>query len=420
MSILSNIAVDTARLRTDIKENAQFGSVDTKDGHARTVLTGTAADETVRDRFVDRLEEAGLTVEIDSVGNIVGTWVPENASPDTPAVVTGSHLDSVPRGGMFDGVLGVYGGLEAIRALQESSVELERPLKVVSFTEEEGARFADSTLGSSVVAKDRTSEEALALTDANGTSLQSALEEIGYHGTATFDASEWDSWVELHIEQGKRLAEANASAGVVTSISGYLPCYVEITGAANHAGATPMRERADALAAASEFILDVESAATELSEGNSTTVGTVGELTISPDVSNVIPGQTELSVDIRDVKEDVMLQLESRMKASLALLESQRGVTTALERSSFVPPTELDESVQSVIRDTTEEMSINAIELHSGAFHDTRHIAKRTEAGMIFAPSEDGISHSPEEWTDWDDCARAVDVLARTLGKLAA
>jgi N-carbamoyl-L-amino-acid hydrolase len=414
----TTLTVSAERLRSDIEANADIGAVESETGSGRTVLTGTDADRRARDRFVARLEDAGLSVDVDPVGNVVGTWIPPGVDPSVSPVVTGSHLDSVPSGGIFDGVLGVYGGLEAIRTLQESSVQLQRPLAVVSFTEEEGHRFPQSTLGSAVATGSLSVDDALALTDAEGRTLETELSRIGYHGTDTVQAETWDSWLELHVEQGRRLAESSA-IGVVTSISGYMACDVSITGVANHAGATPMDTRSDALTAASEFVLDVESAAIELSGGTRTTVGTVGELAVSPDVSNVVPGQVDLSVDIRDVDEDTMRQLESRVQASLALLESRRGVTTSFERRTFDSPTTLDDSVRTAVADAAESAGFDAQKLHSGAFHDTRNVARRTDAGMVFAPSEGGISHSPDEWTDWDDCARATTVLATALAALA-
>ncbi|MUV59098.1 hydantoinase/carbamoylase family amidase, partial [Halogeometricum sp. CBA1124] len=280
--------VSEERLRDDIEANAAFGELETDEGRGRTVLTGTDANAGARDHFVSRLEDAGLDVRVDAVGTIVGRWMPDSADPDAAPVAAGSHLDSVPEGGIFDGPLGVYAALESVRAMQEAGTELARPVDVVSFTEEEGQRFAGGLLGSSVAAGVRSVEDALALTDDEGTTLESALESMGYRGDDAVDASEWDSWLELHVEQGTRLEDAGVPVGVVTDVTGIFHCQVEIVGEANHAGSTPMPGRRDALAAASELVLDVESTAQHLVETESeSAVGTVGKLDVSPNATNV-------------------------------------------------------------------------------------------------------------------------------------
>ena len=248
------------RLRDDITTNAEFGSIPVEEGVDRTVLTGTEANRQAREYFIERLEQTELEVRIDAVGNIDGRWVPESADPTLPAVASGSHLDSVPEGGIFDGVLGVYGAIKAIRALQETDLDLRRPIEVVCFTEEEGSRFSEGVLGSSVASGQRTVENALALKDTNGATLGEALADIGFRGDGRVDGSEWDSWLELHVEQSERLEDTGASVGIVTSITGTTRCLVEINGEANHAGTTTMGDRTDALAAASELVVDVEAA----------------------------------------------------------------------------------------------------------------------------------------------------------------
>jgi hydantoinase/carbamoylase family amidase len=237
--------VNGDRLREDIETNATFGRVEVESGRGRTVLTGTEPNRQAREYFVNQLERAELDVRIDSVGNIAGRWSPPSA--DAAPVATGSHLDSVPKGGIFDGPLGVYAALEAVRTMQNARIEPMHPIEVVCFTEEEGQRFAEGTLGSSVAAGDRSAETALQLTDDTGISLETALTEMGFHGTNHIEAKEWDAWLELHIEQSERLEIANIPVGIVTTISGVAHCDVAINGEANHAGTTPMNERSDAL-----------------------------------------------------------------------------------------------------------------------------------------------------------------------------
>ena len=413
--------VSRERLRADIEANAEFGAIDADEGRGRTVLTGTEANKRARDRFVSRLEDAGLDARVDRVGNVVGRWTPDSADPDAAPVAAGSHLDSVPEGGIFDGPLGVYAALEAVRAMREAGTELARPVEVVCFTEEEGQRFAGGMLGSSVAAGARSVDDAHALTDDEGTTLESALSSIGYLGEGAVDASEWDSWLELHVEQGTRLEDAGIPVGVVADVTGIYHCDVGIVGEANHAGTTPMPGRRDALAAASELVLDVEAEATEIVETDSeSAVGTVGKLDVSPGAPNVIAGRVDLTVDVRDVEASSIERLVERVKATLKRLERERGVETTFETDLDVAPTPLSERCGDAIRAGAAEFDLESTDLFSGAAHDTMHVADVTDAGMLFSPSEDGISHNPREWTDWDDCADATRALAGGIRRLAS
>jgi len=416
-----NIEIERERLRDDIEANAAFGDVGAEEGHGRTVLTGSQANKQARDRLVSRFEDAGLDVQVDAVGNIVGRWEPPSVDSDAAPVATGSHLDSVPEGGIFDGPLGTYGGLEAVRAMQDAAVEPDRPIEIVSFTEEEGGRFSNGLLGSSVAVGEQSVDHAHELTDSDGRHLGDALEEIGYRGDAVIDPAGWDTWLELHIEQNVRLENAGVPAGVVTAITGISHCDVTITGEANHAGATAMPARTDALAAASEFVLDIEAAANDIVANESeTAVGTVGSLDVRPNATNVVPGQVQLKMDIRDVDHEVMDTLVEHARDSLARLESERGVETALSRPFDLAPVPMSDRCMDACHAAGDSAGLATTDLHSGAAHDTMHIAKVTDAGMLFAPSRGGISHNPREWTDWEQCGQATRVLAGALARLAA
>ena len=408
--------VDGRRLREDIEANGAFGALD-GEGRGRTVLPGTEPNRKARERLVDQLDDAGFDVRVDAVGNVAGRWTPPGADPDAAPVAAGSHLDSVPAGGIFDGPLGVYAALEAVRAMQDADLAPARPVEVVSFTGEEGQRFADGLLGSSVAAGERSVEDALALTDDDGTTLEAALESIDFRGEGRLDASEWDAWLELHVEQGRRLERADAPVGVVTTITGITHCDVTVTGEANHAGATPMDERRDALAAASEFVGTVERAANDVD--SETAVGTVGSLDVTPNATNVVPGRVEMGVDVRDVHYDAMNEIVERTADALVRLEDERAVETRLDREFDLRPTAMADRVREAARAAGERAGVETLDLHSGAAHDTMHVANVTDAGLLFAPSEDGVSHSPAEWTDWDDCATATRVLAGALADLA-
>lgn len=416
---MKSFSIDYDRLRTDIEETAKFGALTDRDGHGRTVLTGTEANRHARDRLVDTLEAAGASVRIDSVGNIAGRWAPDGVNSDAAPVVIGSHLDSVPEGGIFDGVLGVYAGVETIRTLQENDLSLKQPIEVVSFTEEEGARFGDGVLGSSVAADETSAEEALSYTDNNGVNLKEALENIGYHGEGSLDADEWNSFFELHVEQASKLENANRPVGVVSTIAGIVHGEVDVEGHTNHAGSTPMYERKDALTAASEIILSLEAIATNIDEGDGTSVGTVGKLDVSPNVSNVIPGSVSFSLDIRDVSEEGIEAILDELNSELDNLEGERHITTSLKRTFSKNPTDMSARLRQQLFEASERLGFEALDLHSGAFHDTMNISLVTDAVLLFVRSRDGISHSPMEWTDWKDCGIATNVLANAVAETA-
>lgn len=413
--------VDEERIRTDVTRTAEFGNVPVEDGHCRTVLTGTDVNKRAREFFIERLTERGLDVRIDAVGNIVGRWVSEGTNPAAHAVATGSHLDSVVAGGIFDGVLGVYAGLESVRAMQDAGLSPDRPIEVVAFTEEEGGRFADGVLGSSVAIGSQSVADALATTDADGVALGDALERIGFHGEGRIDATDWDSWLELHVEQGTRLEAANAAAGIVTDITGTVRCHIDVIGEANHAGTTSMAARTDALAAASDLVLDIESTTQGIVESHSeTAVGTVGQFEVEPGSINVIPGKVHLGVDVRDVEYESMERIVSEIKRCLKQLEDERGVGTVFERPYDIEPVAMSDRCVRALHDAAAATDVTAQELHSGAGHDTMQVARATDAGLVFAPSQGGYSHSPREWTDWDDCAAATGLLAVALYDLAS
>ena len=412
--------VDCERLRADIERNAEFGAIEAAEGRGRTVLTGTEANRRSREHLVERLEDADLEVRTDAVGNVAGRWLPDGADPNAAPVAVGSHLDSVPEGGIFDGPLGVYAGLEAVRAMQDAGIEPSRPIDVVSFTEEEGQRFASGLLGSSVAVGDRSVDDALALKAPDGTTLEDALASIGFRGEGRLDAADWDAWLELHVEQSERLAAAGVPVGVVTAITGITHCEVEVQGEADHAGATPMDERTDALAAASEVVLDIEAAANDVVRGESeTAVGTVGSLDVAPNATNVVPGAVELGVDIRDIEYDSMETIVEATRASLAVVEEDRGVETSFERPFDLEPTPMAEELRTAAHRAGEAAGIPTMDVHSGAAHDTMHVAEVTDASLLFAPSADGISHNPREWTEWADCERATRVLAGAMADAA-
>jgi len=420
MSELIHEHVDVSRLRADIETTAGFGEVADVPGRGRTVLTGTTANRQAREYFVDRLEDAGLDVRVDAVGNIAGCWTPDDSGSTPEAVAAGSHLDSVVEGGIFDGVLGVYAALESVRAMQDAGVTPARPLEVVAFTEEEGGRFSDGVLGSSVASGNADPETVLASEDDAGITLADALEEIGFHGSGRIDAAAWDAWLELHVEQSTRLEEAGVSTGIVTEITGTVRSHVNIVGEANHAGTTSMRNRRDALAAASELTLAVESIVNEVVETESeTAVATVGQHSIEPNSINVIPGRASLGIDIRDVRPESLSEIVERIRCRISQIEAERGVEISYTQPYEIAPSKMTPRCIEQTKEAAADVGVDALELHSGAGHDTMQLTNSTDVGMLFARSIDGISHSPQERTTWADCSKSTKVLAQALWGLA-
>ena len=414
-------AVDPDRLREDVETTGAFGATvrDPPERWGRTVRCGTDPNRRAREYLLDRLEAAGCEVRVDAVGNVAGRWTPPSAAPEAAPIAAGSHLDSVPEGGIFDGPLGVYAALEAVRAMQDAGAEPERPVEVVSFTEEEGARFADGLLGSSVAAGARSVEDALGMRDEDGTTLEAALEAIGFRGEGRLDAAGWDGWLELHVEQHTQLENADVPAGVVTDVTGITHCEVTVEGEPNHAGTTPMAARTDALASASDVVLAVEAAAADRATVDPAAVGTVGGLEVAPNATNVVPGRVELEVDVRSVETDSIERVVAATRAALEEVADERGVETDFARPFDLERTSLADRCRAALRRAGDRAGVPTRSLHSGAAHDSMHVADVTDAGMLFAPSRDGVSHNPREWTDWTDCAAATRVFAGAVAALA-
>ncbi|MGB9958818.1 Zn-dependent hydrolase (plasmid) [Haloferax prahovense] len=412
--------VDESRLRKDIEYTAGFGALSDCKGNGRTVLTGTDANRDARQYFVDRLEDAGFGVRVDAVGNIAGRWEPNGIDSDADPVAVGSHLDSVVEGGIFDGVLGVYAGLESVRAMQDAGMRPTHPIEVVAFTEEEGGRFSDGVLGSSVASGNTAPDTALAIEDDTGVTLAEALEQIGFRGSGVVDALAWDTWLELHIEQGTRLEATGVPVGIVTSITGTVRSHVNIVGEADHAGATSMQNRRDALAAASELTLAVESIANDVvSTTSETAVATVGQHTVKPNSINVIPGQVHLGIDIRDVETDAIDEIVRRIRSRIDHIEAEREVCITYSQEYEIEPSKMSSRCIEETEAAAARVGTETLKLHSGAGHDTMQLTDVTDVGMLFAPSIDGVSHSPLERTTWADCTEGTKVLCQTLGKLA-
>lgn len=345
------------------------------------------------------LEDAGLDVERDPAGNLYGRL--RGTRPELPEVWTGSHLDSVPEGGRFDGPLGVLGGLEALERIGRQ----ERALTVVAFRDEEGWRFGRGCFGSRALCGQLAPDE-LADVDADGIALRDAIGREPPSGGWLVPPA---AYVELHVEQGPVLATAGAPLGVVTAIAGLARYSVVFDGAAGHAGTTPMDARRDALVDAAQFVLRVRDAAAALPQA----VATVGRLTVEPGAANVIPSRVSLVVDARAPTAETHTQLLDAIEAAAPEAE--------LERLGRTPPEPMSKDVRAVLREAVAAQGVPGLELHSGAGHDARVLAAAgVPSGMLFVRSlAGGVSHSPEEESSPEDVAVAVDVLAASLERLA-
>lgn len=413
----------TTKTAMDVEINEQrlwnlvetFGEIGAVNDEAMMRVTGSEADRQARDEIVHRFEMAGLTVGVDSVGNIVGR---REGSRDLSPVMAGSHVDTVPMGGRFDGTAGVLTALEAVMALDETGVETERPIALIVFTEEEGTRFGTGLLGSLVATEKLSVEEALALEDRDGVTLASALDEIGYRGDEELGLSDAAAFLELHVEQGPILYETDTPIGIVESVAGISHHRVTYTGEANHAGNTPMGHRHDAFAGAAEFAVKLETTAQEYAK-RSATVGTVGSCLVEPNGTNVIPGRTELGVDIRDTNSETLEAIIDSAKDYATEVAKNRDLTVTWQTLLEVQPTEMSAVVRTELKAACRTKDVGFRSMVSGAGHDAMNVADIAPTGMLFVPSVDGISHAPEEYTRPADLTTGADVLAKALQRLA-
>ena len=415
------------RLREDLMETSRIGrnppkaierydQLDPERGITRP--TGSDDNKRLRDFAVKRMEEAGLKVAVDGIGNIFGKK--EGFRIGNGTVMCGSHLDSVADGGMFDGPLGVFGAIEAIRRMNDEGFENKRPIEVVVFTGEEGSAFKQTLLGSSVLTGKTKLKEALSMKNEQGITLEDALRNIGYKGSFERKLDDVEYMVELHIEQGPILFTEGVSIGIVENITGIVWIMVTILGEENHAGTTPMKMRKDALVAASEIVSFINRQANEMVEElSSGTVGTVGRLNVFPNGTNAVPGKVEMGIDIRDVKQENMEDLRTQTLNMIKGLERRFGVTTDVLMPVTHRPAPLSSEVAGVIEQSAQQIGISTKRMNSGAGHDSQNMASKVKTGMIFVPSVHGISHSPVEWTEWKDVETGVQVLTQTLRNLS-
>ncbi len=410
-----NVSVDAERLGAEIEELARIS--DTEYPSVTRVLF-TDADMRARAWLSERMRAAGLVVRHDAVGNIFGRWVGEE--PDLAAVATGSHTDAIPDAGRFDGVVGVLGGLEAIRGLQATGARPRRSIELIMFTAEEPTRFAFGCLGSRVLAGVVDEERLARLRDADGLSLDEARERVGVSGSiadARLAPGAYSAFVELHIEQGLELERTEVPIGVVTAIAAPATLRVELWGEGGHAGAVLMSERHDPLVAAAEVIQAVDRLAR--TSGSGDTVGTVGLLSLEPGAVNSIPRRVRMDIDIRDVDRERRDAVLDEVRSGARAAAAARGVGHRDEILNADGPATSDPLVLGAIEQACTELGLPFTRMVSRAYHDAVFMAQACPAAMIFVPSAGGVSHRPDEFTSPQEITRGTEVLAGALWGLA-
>jgi beta-ureidopropionase / N-carbamoyl-L-amino-acid hydrolase len=404
------LRVNAQRLHDTLADLAQIGAT-TAGGVTRLSLSDE--DRRARDLLCRWLTEAGLEPQIDDVGNISAV---RPGRESAPPVLLGSHIDTVVRGGRFDGALGVLGALEVIRTLNDLGVETRLPVGLVNWTNEEGVRFEPAMTCSGVATGRFTAEYVASRTDRAGLRFDEELERIGYHGTVDKRPLPASAYLELHIEQGPVLESLGLPAGVVGGIVGITWNDVAITGQSDHAGPSPMQLRRDALTAAAEIILGVEAIARERDK---TAVATVGRIAAQPNVINTIPGHVSFSVDFRHSDPAV---LESQVKALRDLVDevsARRSVDATIDRFWTSEPTPFDEHVLDAIRRAAASLGLETGELWSGAGHDAKYLADVCPSGMIFVRSRGGLSHCEAEFSEPGDIEAGANLLLNAAVSLA-
>lgn len=403
MGLGGNQRINGKRLWDELMRMAEIGA--TSKGGVRR-LTLTEVDRTGRDRFRAICEQAGLKVRVDAIGNMFARR--EGRDPKRAPVLLGSHLDSQPSGGKFDGALGVLGGLEVMRTLNEFGVETEAPVELVNWTDEEGSRFGHALMGSGVWSGTFDLEKTYALTDSEGQSVGQALTAIGYRGPEPARCFPADAYFELHIEQGPILEREGKLIGIVTGAQAQVWFDAVITGKESHAGTTPPAARHDALAGAARVILLVEQMMRDQGE---TGRGTVGELHVSPNSRNVIPGEVRFAVEFRHPDMAVIERLATEFPARAGVIAHDAGLAFTTTELFRIPAQPFDPGCVDLVRRAAAKLGYPAREIVSGAAHDAVYVARRVPTAMVFTPCKDGLSHNEAESMQPEEAAAGCQVL---------
>jgi beta-ureidopropionase / N-carbamoyl-L-amino-acid hydrolase len=403
--------INLNRLQGFFYEMSQVGA--TKNGGVSR-LTLSSADKEARDLLVKWLNDAGLKVRFDDVGNIYGRK--EGTDPNADPIVIGSHLDTIKDGGTFDGVLGIISGLEVIHTLSDLSIATRRPIEIGNFTNEEGVRFESLMGGSGVLSNDYDLTAIYSEKDQDGKTFVHELKRIGYLGSKENRLKAADAFIELHIEQGPILDREKIPIGIVEGILGFTWLSVTITGETNTSGPTPMYLRKDALTSASKMIVEIEKLASKIGERSITTVGLVE---VKPGHVNSIPGEVEFTVDIRDeepIKQKAGVQL---IKDCIRTIAEKDMVHFKIEEKKTFEPVCFSPRLVDALVKSANELGYPSKRMVSGAGHISTYMNNFCPTAMIFVPSINGISHLPNERTEWEDIEKGTNLLLNTVLKLA-
>jgi len=398
----------------EIEKIAHFGKGPR--GITRLAFTETAVE--AQKYVISLMEQVGLTITIDQIGNIIGRL--EGKDDSLPAVVTGSHLDTVPEGGKYDGVIGVIGGLVAISRLKDKE-GLTHPLELIIFACEESSRFGFATVGSKAMVGLANVPEWRKAKDQEGVSFAEVIAkqhlDIERIGEAVRNAEEIKAFVELHIEQGRVLEKEQKTIGIVEAIAAPTRLKIRVEGVAAHSGSTPMEERRDALVSASMIVLAIHEIGAEQSKYG--TVTTVGMLNVYPGAINVIPGVVEMWVDIRGVNHESIIECLQDIKDAISTIAEGQEIGVSIMLLSAEKPVNMNKDIMSLIKKVCVEKKVPHQVIHSRAGHDAMNLSHLAPAGMIFVPSQNGVSHNGEEHTAIDEIMSGIDVLTETLFQLA-
>jgi len=431
VTIPEQLQIDEARLEKELKELSRFTSVEpASEGTAVTRIVFSKEDLLARSWLKSLAEEEGLRVREDAVGNTFLRW--DGLEPELPAVATGSHMDAIPHAGMYDGTVGVLGGLEAIRALKRSGARFRRSIELVLFTSEEPTRFGIGCLGSRLLSGTLDAKSADALRDtleeeskeSTGTlaSVRDAAGFTGELGTVRLRHGHYHAWIELHIEQGPLLEREGRRIGIVTNIAAPAGYRIAIEGLGGHAGALLMPDRRDALCAAAEVILAIEryALAANATSGTADTVATVGTCAVFPGAVNSVPSRVRLEVDIRDTD---TVRRETVMRAvrhDCTEITARRGVTITEELVNADEPAQSSAHIVSALEAICAELGVPPKKMASRAYHDSLFMARVAPIAMVFIPCRGGVSHRPDEYAATGDIALGTRVLALALARMAS
>jgi len=402
---MDSLRVNGERLWRSLMELARIGATP-KGGVKRLALTET--DGQGRDRFVAWAHEAGLETRVDAIGNIFA--VRSGTQAGAPPVVMGSHLDSQPSGGKFDGAYGVLAGLEVVRALNDAGIRTRTPLEVAAWTNEEGSRFTPTMMGSGVFVGAHPLEQVLAQKDLEGVSVQQALQHIGYAGTAS--PHEVGAYFEAHIEQGPVLESTRTTIGVVQGALGQRWFDVIVTGQDSHAGPTPMETRKDALLAASRLVVEVNRIATTFPDYAR---GTVGQMQVKPNSRNVVPGEVRMSTEFRSANDATLSSMVAEYRRVAKTIEAACRVAVDIREVVYFPPSHFAPELVGSVRDAAQALGLPHCDIVSGAGHDAVYLSRVAPTAMIFVPCEGGISHNEIESATKEDLTAGCNVLLHAV-----